>query len=82
MEEEEGAFVACTFWMVDALVITGQVARARRLMDEAITYASDLGLISEQVDPETRALLGNFPQGLSHLALINAAHSLRRVGRP
>jgi len=60
--------MACTFWMVKALAITGQIQRGRQLMGEAISYASDLGLFSEQVDPGTGEFLGSFPQGLSHLA--------------
>jgi GH15 family glucan-1,4-alpha-glucosidase len=79
MQEEEGAFVACSFWMVDALVQTGQTERARHIMEGALALANDVGLFSEQIDPETGAFLGNIPQGLSHLALINAAFTLQRA---
>jgi len=82
MDKEEGAFVACSFWMVGALVWTGQVDRARRLMNETVALTNDLGLLSEQIDPDTGAFLGNIPQGLSHLALINAAFTLERAGNP
>jgi GH15 family glucan-1,4-alpha-glucosidase len=80
MQEEEGAFVACTFWMVNALIHTGQVGAARALMERAVRLVSELGLLSEQVDPNDGSFLGNFPQGLSHLALINAAQALARFG--
>ncbi len=79
MDEEENAFVACSFWLVSAMAHNGQVERACRLMDEAVAMANDLGLLSEQVSPTTGELFGNVPQGLSHLALINAAHAIERA---
>lgn len=79
MDAEEGAFVACTFWLVEALVHTGQVERAVELMDEAVARANDVGLLAEQVDPGSGAFLGNVPQGLSHLALVNAAATIGRA---
>ena len=75
---EEGAFVACTFWMVEALALTGQCDDASELMGRAVNLVNDLGLLAEEVDVGSGAFLGNFPQGLSHLALINAAFTLRR----
>lgn len=80
VEDEEGAFVACTFWSIEALALVGQVARARHLMDAAVALANDVGLLSEQIDPTSGAFLGNVPQGLSHLALVNAAFTLARAG--
>jgi GH15 family glucan-1,4-alpha-glucosidase len=71
--EEEGTFVACSFWMVSALTLCGRVAEARELMDELVGSANDVGLLAEMLDPQTGDLLGNVPQALSHLALVNAA---------
>src|SRR5262245_451465 len=69
----EGAFVACTFWLVQALAKTGQVADAMRTFDDALALASPLGLYAEELDPHTHAHLGNYPQALSHAALVQAA---------
>jgi GH15 family glucan-1,4-alpha-glucosidase len=81
MSDDEGAFVACSFWMVIALAHLGQVAEATALMDDAVGLANDVGLLSEQIDPTGRTMLGNHPQGLSHLALINAATTLAQLNR-
>ncbi len=74
--DSEGAFIACTFWLVEALAESGQLEAARELMDEAVTLTNDVGLLAEQMDPTSRAFLGNTPQALSHLALINAAFAI------
>lgn len=71
--EIEGAFVACSFWLVDALVRNGRANQARKLWRQLISHVSDLGLLAEEIDPATGAFLGNMPQGLSHLALLDAA---------
>jgi GH15 family glucan-1,4-alpha-glucosidase len=78
MQGEEGAFVACSFWLVTALAHLDRHDDAVALMDEATLLVNDVGLLAEQIDPRTRQMLGNHPQGLSHLALINAATTLSR----
>jgi len=73
MDVEEGCFLACTFWLVDALTELGRLGDAVTLMDEAVALTNDVGLLAEMMDPADGAMLGNVPQALSHLALINAA---------
>ncbi|MGH3286255.1 MAG: hypothetical protein ACRDPD_16515 [Streptosporangiaceae bacterium] len=76
----EGAFVACIFWLVEALAWTGQHTQAAEVMDQAVQWRSDVGLLSEQSSPGTGEFLGNVPQGLSDLALVNAAGALTQAG--
>jgi GH15 family glucan-1,4-alpha-glucosidase len=73
---EEGTFVICSFWLVSALALAGEVERAEGLFDQLVSYANDLGLIAEEIDTANGELLGNFPQAFSHIGLIVAARHL------
>jgi GH15 family glucan-1,4-alpha-glucosidase len=69
----EGAFLPCSFWLVEALSLAGRDDEARDVFEKLLARGNDLGLLSEEVDVATGALLGNFPQALTHIALVNAA---------
>jgi GH15 family glucan-1,4-alpha-glucosidase len=78
----EGTFLACSFWYVDNLVLQGRLDEARSRFHRLLAIANDVGLLSEQFDPNSGRMLGNFPQGLSHLALIDTAYNLFAAGGP
>jgi alpha,alpha-trehalase len=75
---QEGVFSICTFWLADALVLSGDRAGGERVFRRMLRFASALGLYSEQIDPATGDFLGNFPQAFTHIALINTARLLDR----
>jgi len=77
----EGAFLACSFWLVDNYVLQGRHRDARRLFERLLARCNDVGLLAEELDPCSGRMLGNFPQAYSHVGLINSALNLtRRVG--
>jgi GH15 family glucan-1,4-alpha-glucosidase len=78
----EGAFLACSFWLVDNYVLLGRYDEARELFERLLALRNDVGLLAEEYDPYDRIQLGNFPQAFSHLALINSAHNLANARGP
>jgi GH15 family glucan-1,4-alpha-glucosidase len=78
----EGAFLACSFWLVDNYILQGRYAEARKLFDRLLSRRNDVGLLSEEFDPLTGRMLGNFPQAYSHVGLINCALNLNRKTGP
>ncbi len=77
----EGAFLACSFWLADALILAGRVAEARTLFERLLTLRNDVGLLSEEYDVRAGRMVGNFPQAFSHLGLVNTALRLEEAGR-
>jgi alpha,alpha-trehalase len=76
---EEGTFTICSFWLVSALVMIGELPRARSLCEKLLSYASSLELYAEEIDVSSGRHLGNFPQAFTHLALINAVLAVIRA---
>jgi GH15 family glucan-1,4-alpha-glucosidase len=72
----EGAFLACSFWLVDSLTMIGRTEEAEELFERLLALRNDLGLLSEEYDPLAGRLVGNFPQAFSHVSLINSAYRL------
>jgi GH15 family glucan-1,4-alpha-glucosidase len=69
----EGAFLPCSFWLADCYLLTGRRAAGEALLDRLVALCNDVGLLAEEYDPRTRRMLGNFPQALTHMALVNTA---------
>lgn len=80
MDEEEGTFTACGFWMASALACVGRIDEATALMDDLVEQVNDVGMLSEMI-AEDGQFLGNLPQGLSHLALVNAAITIDKLSK-
>jgi GH15 family glucan-1,4-alpha-glucosidase len=78
----EGAFLACSFWLVDAYILQQRWQDARRLFDRLLELRNEVGLLSEEYDPRAGRLVGNFPQAFTHVALINSAFNLTRFEKP
>lgn len=78
----EGAFLACTFWLADALVMLGRREEGKAIFERTIALANDVGLLSEGYEVREGRLVGNFPQAFSHVALVNTAHNLSQRDKP
>ena len=78
----EGAFLACSLWLADAYVLSGETSKAQALFDRVVAIANDLGLLAEEYDSGEGRQTGNFPQALTHIALINTAHNLSDAKKP
>jgi GH15 family glucan-1,4-alpha-glucosidase len=78
----EGVFVACSFWLVDSLLATGRRVEAQQLFERLLSLRNDVGLLSEEYDTHAHRLVGNFPQALPHIALVNTALNFTRSEKP
>ena len=76
---EEGTFVICSFWLVSALALAGEIERAEALFGRLAAFANDLGLLAEEIDTASGELLGNFPQAFSHIGLVTSAWQIDRA---
>jgi len=77
----EGAFLACSFWLVDNYLLAGHTGKARTLYRRLLALCNDVGLLAEEYDPRARRMLGNFPQAFSHVALVNSGLNLMHAAR-
>jgi GH15 family glucan-1,4-alpha-glucosidase len=76
---DEGSFLICSFWLVDCLAMTGQLDEAERLLDSLVECSNHLGLFSEEIDPTTGGMLGNFPQAFTHMGFVTATVGLSKA---
>nr|WP_305000178.1 glycoside hydrolase family 15 protein [Kribbella voronezhensis] len=79
LQDEEGAFLICSFWLADSLAMIGRIGEARRLYEKLVALRNDVGLLAEEYDPASKRMLGNFPQAFSHLGLVNTAFHLNET---
>jgi GH15 family glucan-1,4-alpha-glucosidase len=79
MQGREGVFLACSFWLAECFARQGRLDQAHRIFERALAVGNDLGLFGEEYDPAADEMLGNFPQGLTHLSLISAAVALNEI---
>lgn len=82
LPQGEGVFLACSFWLVDNLVLLGRQDDATRLFERLMALRNDVGLLSEEYDPRSKRLIGNFPQAFSHITLVNSACNLAHAAKP
>jgi GH15 family glucan-1,4-alpha-glucosidase len=75
----EGTFLACTFWLVDNLAMAGQLEEATQIFERLLALRNDVGLLAEQWDPRLGRQVGNFPQALTHVGLVNSAYNISRA---
>ena len=78
----EGAFLPCSFWLADNLILQGRTAEGRALFDQLTALANDVGLLAEEYDSAAGRMVGNFPQAFTHVALVNTAHNLSGPSSP
>ncbi len=78
----EGAFLACSFWLVDNLCLLGRHDEATKMYERLLSLSNDVGLLAEEYDPNAKRQVGNFPQAFTHIAVINSAHNLTRIENP
>ena len=78
----EGAFLACSFWLADALLLLGRKEEGQRLFDRLLSLRNDVGLLSEEYNVSAGRLVGNFPQAFLTIALVNTAHNVARPSMP